>query len=122
MKKVSGSKKANKLVLIPQKDCKTWRLDRPYTYKDFTIPKGFPTDLTSSPRFLAHIIPRWGKYGKAAVIHDYLYASKIKSRKEADKIFFDVMTESDVLWSQKWILYIGSRILGWIPWKYKKYA
>ena len=35
----------------------------------------FRTDLASVPRFLSWLFPRYGKYTKAAVIHDYLCQS-----------------------------------------------
>lgn len=39
----------------------------------FVVPKGFVTDFASVPEILQGLIPPTGRYGKAAVIHDYLY-------------------------------------------------
>lgn len=36
------------------------------------VPKGFITDGASIPRVLWIILPPWGSYGQAAVLHDYL--------------------------------------------------
>jgi hypothetical protein len=36
------------------------------------IPKYFLTDGASVPRFLWNLIPPWGIYGQAAVVHDWL--------------------------------------------------
>lgn len=36
-----------------------------------TVPGPFETDLASVPRALTWLIPRYGKYTKAAVLHDY---------------------------------------------------
>src|SRR5438093_7156274 len=36
------------------------------------VPAGFVTDLASVPVFLTWIFPRYGKYTKAAILHDYL--------------------------------------------------
>ena len=38
-----------------------------------TVPVGFVTDFATIPKFLWPIYPPTGLYGKAAVIHDYLY-------------------------------------------------
>ena len=35
------------------------------------LPTGFVTDFASVPRPLWWLYPKWGKYGNAAVIHDY---------------------------------------------------
>lgn len=36
------------------------------------VPKGFKTDLASIPRIFWAILPKNGKYQKAAILHDYL--------------------------------------------------
>lgn len=36
------------------------------------VPRGFLTDGATVPRLLWGIIPPWGKYGQAVVLHDYL--------------------------------------------------
>ena len=37
-----------------------------------TVPAGFQSDGASTPRIFWSIIPPWGIYGQAAVLHDYL--------------------------------------------------
>lgn len=37
-----------------------------------TIPKGYLTDGASVPRLFWSLLPPWGKYGQAVVVHDYL--------------------------------------------------
>lgn len=37
-----------------------------------TVPKGYRTDFASVPRFFWRIIPPYGRYARAAVVHDYL--------------------------------------------------
>ena len=68
-----------------------------YEYNDklITVPRGFISDLTSTSPFES-IIPRWGKHGHAAVIHDYLYATKETSKFESELIFYDMLRESGV--------------------------
>jgi len=41
-----------------------------------TVPKGCVTDLTSIPRMFWTLLPPDGPWVKAAVIHDYLYATR----------------------------------------------
>lgn len=36
------------------------------------VPKGYLTDGASIPRPLWNILPPWGQYGQAAIVHDYL--------------------------------------------------
>ena len=59
------------------------------------VPSGFITDFASTPFF----IWKMGLYSKAAVVHDYLYQSKLRTRMEADAIFYEAML---VLGVPKW--------------------
>ena len=73
---------------------KKFRLLYPFTYNwkpgyaKVIVPRGFETDFASIPRTARLLIPKLGRYNKAAVIHDYLYQSdrKAYSRKVADII------------------------------------
>lgn len=47
-------------------------LDAKFSDRWVDIPLGFLTDGASIPRFLWNIIPPWGIYGQAAVVHDRL--------------------------------------------------
>jgi len=60
------------------------------------IPAGFRTDFASSPKIVWAWIPPWGKYSRAAVIHDFLIRNKIVSRGEADDLFLDHLVEAGV--------------------------
>lgn len=51
------------------------------------IPAGYCSDGASVPRPFRWIIEPWGIYARAAIVHDYLYSTQSRSRKEADKIF-----------------------------------
>lgn len=67
-----------------------------------SVPIGFVTDFASIPRMFWKILPKWGKYGNAAVIHDYLYWEGIRPRKECDDIFLEGM---EVWYVPLWIRY-----------------
>lgn len=72
--------------------------------KTITVPAGFVTDLASVPRRLRGIVSL-DRGVEAAVIHDYLYANQIGTRKEADLIFKKLLelTESPAtVWTMYW--------------------
>jgi hypothetical protein len=66
---------------------------------------GFMTDGASIPRVFWGILAPWQNYAEAAVIHDYLYTSKIKSKKEADNIFLEGMKTLGVNIFERRIMY-----------------
>jgi len=59
-------------------------------YKDrlrsVDVPTGFVTDLASIPRIFWSALPKTGKYGHAAIVHDYLYWIQSRPREIADEI------------------------------------
>ena len=60
------------------------------------VPAGSTTDFASIPRAFWSILPPWGRYGWAAVIHDYLYRHGLYTRAIADLIFLHAMEELHV--------------------------
>lgn len=114
------------LVVSPYADGKTWYLREDFSYQNsqpaiITVPRGFNTDFASVPRVLWWLLPKWGKYGNAAVLHDYLYAEqkvdgKAIVREEADNIFREAMKSLHVPYWQEFILYWGVRLFGWLVW------
>jgi len=40
------------------------------------VPEGFTTDYASVPRWATWVVPREGRYNRAAVVHDWLYRHK----------------------------------------------
>jgi len=100
----------------------------PFTYvtnkgDKITVPKGFMTNFASVPRILWPILPPLDRYGKAAVVHDYLYRTSglNYTRKQADGIFLEAC---DVLKVERWksrAMYWAIRLLGWHAWnKWRK--
>lgn len=81
-----------------------------------TVPKGFKTDLASTPKFLWLTFPPFGKYTDAAIVHDYLYSKDCVynaiDRAMADKIFLELMKELGVpLWKRQ-AMYRAVRLFG----------
>lgn len=92
-----------------------------------TIPEGFVWDLSSVPRFLWGLLPPDGDFSLATIIHDYLYITKIKSRKFADKemlIWSKVVSGTNNKISirnfDNQIRYIAVRAFGWLVWNKRK--
>lgn len=117
------------LKVKPLPDGRKWELLEEFSYylgdldsgMYITVPRGFVTDFASVPRIFWIILPPWGKYGKAAVLHDYLYQQGKFIRLLCDSIFFEAMTVLGVPRWQKWLIYLGVRLGGWIPYsRYKK--
>lgn len=82
---------------------------------------GFVTDFASVPRILWMIIPPWGRYSPAAVIHDFLYlCGEINgqriTRAFADWIFLTFMISLGVPKWKAYCMYFGVRLGGWIYW------
>jgi hypothetical protein len=115
-----------------------WKVTSPFEYcigsADSTIkvviPTGFFTDFASVPRVLWSLFPPTGVYGKAAVVHDWLYQTPSLTdydfkdpaeswditRKECDDILKEAMEVLTVgLWTCR-MVYSGVRMGGWKPW------
>ena len=79
------------LLVSPLADGKTWILRKEFGYDvgakgsedQVNVPALFMTDFASVPRLLWAVLPRWGRYGNAAVIHDFCYWAQERTRAEA---------------------------------------
>lgn len=83
-----------------------------------TVPAGFQTDLASIPRLFRGFIPSAGPYQRAAVLHDYVYATRPEgwTRKEADQLFLDAMEAAGVNWITRHTMHAAVRAGGWKGW------
>lgn len=121
-------------------DGRLWEVRAPFEYhldhlgstERVIIPIGFITDFASIPRALWRVLPPTGKYGKAAVIHDWLYQKRIVTvlwpttdtavstrlveRGEADHILLEGMQALEVGWFTRSTIYSGVRTGGWYAW------
>jgi hypothetical protein len=89
-----------------------------------TVPKGFRTNFASTPRFLWWLLPPLDHYGKASVIHDYLYRtpSVEYTRKQADDILKEACEVLKVKKWKIWMLFCGVRTFGFRSYrKYRKH-
>ena len=81
----------------------------------FIVPVGFISDLASVPRVFWGVIPPWGKYYKAAILHDYLYVQGEggrKGKRTADDIFNRLLEDAGVGWLKRKLMYRSVRIFG----------
>ena len=118
--------------LIVRDEGGTFVLVEPLAYESavlggvLVVPAGFPTDLASIPRGLWNVLPPIGKYDAAAVCHDMLYRAgafngRPIDRGDADKTLLEAMDVLGVNRIQRWMIYAGLRIGGWVVWnQYRK--
>ncbi len=87
-------------------------------YLTVDVPVGFTTDLASIPSLFWPVIgaPN-GRYGRAAVIHDYCYYKNLFPRKKCDLIFYQAMQELRVPFIKRWLMYHAVRTFAWAAWK-----
>lgn len=125
-------------------DGRKWEVRAPFEFhldhlgsnERVVIPVGFITDFASIPRALWRVLPPTGQYGKAAVIHDWLYqyrivtvlwpqvdkavGARLVERAEADHILLEGMQALEVGWLTRSTIYSGVRAGGWHSWnKYR---
>lgn len=104
-----------------------WILNEPLCYVTrrghvIIVPRNFVTDLASIPRLLYALFPVNGRHRAAAILHDWLYERQPVDRAQCDHIFLEAMEDSKVRWSQRWAMYLGVRIGGWVAWKAREAA
>lgn len=85
------------------------------------IPAGFVTDFASIPKILwsTGLTPT-GRYGRAAIIHDFLYWAQGCSREQSDRLLVIAMKESGVGTIEENLIYSGVSIGGAKPWDENK--
>lgn len=86
---------------------------------NITVKKGFDFDGASIPKWLWSIYgsPLNGNYVVASLIHDGLYASQKVSKSVSDKIFLDVMKQSNVGYIKRTSMYLAVKMFGGKDWK-----
>lgn len=100
-----------------------WQLDHDFRYqsdvvgKTITVPAGFVTDFASVPR-LPLIYALFGDTShEAAVVHDWLYKSKIVERPVADAVLKEACSVAGIPAWRRWGMYLGVRVGGGKPWQ-----
>ncbi len=104
-------------LTVSRVDAETWALVDDLVYRGrrdrFVVPAGFRTDFASVPRVVTWLVPRFGAYTLAAILHDWLCSEGIRSgavtSRDADGIFRRVMRESGVPVLRRWLMWAGVR-------------
>jgi hypothetical protein len=105
-------------ALMREYDDDNWVVHRSlqYTAKDgrsFTVHPGMHTDFASVPRMFVWFLPRYGRYTKAAILHDYLWREVVPAGRltlvQADHIFRQAMAEMGVPFLRRWIMWAAVR-------------
>jgi hypothetical protein len=104
-------------LTVSRVNADTWSLVDDLVYQGrwerFVVPAGFRTDFASVPRPVVWLVPRFGAYTLAAILHDWLCSEGIRSgvvtSRDADGIFRRVMRESGVPVLRRWLMWAGVR-------------
>ena len=97
-----------------------WRPNQGQTFRLVEVPEGFVTDLTSIPRVFWLVLRPEGRHAYAAVVHDYLYWTQLRSREEADQILNFALEDSKVNGVMRWVIYQVVDKLGQKAWDENK--
>jgi hypothetical protein len=100
-------------------DGSRWQLVEPLSYagrdETFVVPAGFTTDFASVPQSLTWLVPRYGRYTKAAIVHDYLWQRAREGSfgwADADGVLRRAMRELDVPFLRRWLMWGAVRLAG----------
>jgi hypothetical protein len=104
-------------IVVEELAGERWQLVDPVTYEGntetFVVPAGFQTDFASVPRVFVWLLPRYGKYTKAAILHDWLCA-RVRAgtfdRADADGLFRRSMRELGVPFVRRWLMWAAVRV------------
>ncbi len=112
---------------------KLWVLERDYTYFDggsyITVPHGFKFDLASVPRAVWWAIAPFELSIVAPLLHDFLYENggvlpaeyvqpfRRYSRREADRMFLDIMRREGIVEWRCRVAYNAVRTFGGHVWR-----
>jgi hypothetical protein len=100
-------------VIVRSLGAVQWTLEREVIYRGkldtFVVPRGFVTDFASVPRIAVWLIPRYGTYSRAAIVHDFLCKTLPVSPVDADGIFRRIMAELGVGPVKRWLAWAGVR-------------
>ena len=85
-------------VAVQTADGRNFRLLEPLVYvspehgSTATVPAGFESDGASTPQAVWQLVPPFGQYFRAAVLHDWLYRETYLPREYCDLVFLEAMT------------------------------
>jgi hypothetical protein len=102
-------------VQVEQFDDTNWLVLQGFDYqgkkKLYEVEVGESTDFASVPRLFVWLLPRYGRWTKAAILHDHLWRREVGNGPEktpytdADAIFRRAMRDLDVPFLKRWIMW-----------------
>jgi hypothetical protein len=110
------------MVLYPLPNGREWVLLNPLSFiiddegRAITVPARFVTDLVSRPWISALLVERWGNHGPWAILHDWLYWTRARTRSESDRLYLDGMAASGVSLAKRRMIWGALRVGGWLAW------
>jgi hypothetical protein len=109
-------------ILVPFADMDNWIVYKPIYWtpphpaaglpRSITVPQGFITDLASIPQYFWWALPPSGRYGHAAILHDWLYWEQACPRVIADRAFETAMAELNVALPLRKAMWAAVRVGG----------
>ena len=104
-------------VVVQQLDDSNWEVRQALRYEglrqEWTVPAGSGTDFASVPRVFVWFLPRYGRYTKAAILHDLLWRRFAATGEmrwvDADGVFRRAMRELGVPFLRRWMMWTAVR-------------
>lgn len=105
-------------IQVSPVDARRWILMEELSYRGntdiFDVPVGYVTDFATVPRVFTWLLPTFGDYTAAAILHDYLLTDLVAQEKlssrDADGIFRRVCAELSVPPRRYWLMWAGVRL------------
>lgn len=105
------------VVDVEQLGDEDWKLLRSLGYEGkqerFVVEPEMTTDFASVPRVFVWLLPRYGRYTKAAILHDFLWRTQVTtgrlSWRDADGMFRRAMRELEVPFLRRWVMWAAVR-------------
>jgi hypothetical protein len=104
-------------VIVKQYDDQNWKTQQELSYEgkiqNWTVPSETDTDFASVPRVFVWFLPRYGRYTRAAILHDYLWRTQAADGRiswiDADAVFRRAMRELEVPFLRRWMMWTAVR-------------
>ena len=125
--KPATRKFSNTPKMVPFADMDYWYLTTPFSWKPndisqyelpdkIEVPAGFVTDFASIPSIFWTVMPRTGRYGFPAIIHDWLYWDQPINKHAADRVFQMGLHEMSVSLLKRKIMTASVHMFGGNSW------
>lgn len=105
------------ILKVSTSDGRNFVLLEPFTYTcksglAITVPAGSTSDGASTPPEIWPTVPPFGKYWKAAFLHDYLYRYTQMAKADCDNVFKEAMRSLEVSAIEADAIYEGVNLFG----------